>query len=145
MDAPGSDAAKPMRLLSALLLAPLVVLAVWVFAIALDHPWRTGTIAALTAYGALLLCLFAGASGGPALRTGTIGFRRLAAMLLPAWVGLAAILTPAPYCFALLAAGFAAQGAWDAFASPEWLSRTRSRDTVIVVAALILAFVATAS
>ena len=144
MDTPASDAAKGMRLLSALLLAPFVVLAVWIFAIALDHPWRTGTIAALTAYGALLLCLFGGISAGLALQPAA-GFRRLAAALLPVWTGLAAILTPAPYCFAVLAAGFAAQGAWDAFASPGWLSRTRSRDTVIAVASFILAFVATAN
>ena len=68
---------------------------------------------------------------------------------LPVAVGLASILTPAPYCFALLATGFAALGAWDSFAryrddAPEWFGAGRSRNTIIVVAALILAFVATA-
>lgn len=144
-----SAAGRAARLLSAVLLAPLIVLTLWIFAIAPDHPWHAGTTLALTGYGALLLCLFGGISAGDALRSAMTPWRPIIAGVLPVAVGLAAILTPAPYCFALLATGFAALGAWDSFAryrddAPEWFGAGRSRDTIVVVAALILAFVATA-
>ena len=55
---------------------------------------------------------------------------------------------PVPLAFVLLAVAFAAQGAWDsltltAAAAPDWFRRLRIQMTVLVVAALVVAFVAT--
>ena len=49
--------------------------------------------------------------------------------------------------FVLLAVAFAAQGAWDSLtltsdAAPDWFRRIRIQMTVLVVAALVVAFVA---
>ncbi len=68
--------------------------------------------------------------------------------IVPPLVGWIAIVVPAPLDFVLLAVAFAAQGAWDSLtltpdAVPAWFRRIRIRMTVLVVAALVVAFVAT--
>ena len=55
-------------------------------------------------------------------------------------------MVPAPLAFVLLAVAFAAQGAWDSLtltpdAAPAWFRRIRIRMTILVVAALVVAFV----
>jgi Protein of unknown function (DUF3429) len=141
--------ARTGRVLAMLGFLPVLALALWLYAIAPDHPWRQGTIALLTRYAALSLSFLAGIRWGMAL-TGRAPQRPrdLMVSVLPpliAWVALA--LQPR-LCFAFLAVAFAAQGAWDALdlapgSAPDWFRRARLLLTVPTVAALILAFAST--
>jgi hypothetical protein len=128
---------------------PLALLALWLFGIARDHPWRPGTIFLLTSYATLALSFLGGIRWGVAL-VGRQPERQRDLILgsVPPLVGWMALMTPPPLVFVFLAVAFAAQGAWDSLtlppgAAPEWFRRTRIQLTVLAVAALVLAFIAT--
>lgn len=100
----------------------------------------------LAAYGALLLTFFAGTRFGLAIAARRV--RDAAVCFLSVLVALAALLLPPPNVYVVLALGFAAQGAWDAFGVatgplPEWYGRLRITSTFVLVAAMCAAFVAT--
>ena len=143
-DAP--DDATAARLGRILVLAgfiPFAALALWLYGIAPDHPWRQGTITLLTGYGAVVLSFLGGIRWGLALRRHD-GEADLILGIVPPLVGWIAIVVPAPLNFVLLAVAFAAQGAWDSLTlTPGWFRRIRIRMTLLVVAALVVAFVAT--
>jgi hypothetical protein len=128
---------------------PFAVLALWLYGIAPDHPWRHATIVLLTGYAAVMLSFLGGIRWGIAtLAHDGARPRDLWLGILPLLVGWLAPLAGPPVVFVLLAAAFAAQGAWDALtlppgAAPDWFRRTRVRMTLLTVAALVLAFVAT--
>jgi Protein of unknown function (DUF3429) len=140
-----------MRLGRTLALAgfvPFAVLTFWLYGIAPDHPWRQGTIVVLTAYGAVILSFLGGIRWGIALTGHDRESRRdLMLGIVPPLLGWSAVLVPPPLTFVLLAVAFAAQGAWDSLtltpAVPAWFRRLRIQMTVLVVAALVVAFVAT--
>jgi hypothetical protein len=129
---------------------PILVLSLWLFGIADDHPWRSETLALLKTYGAIILSFLGGIRWGLGMVQGGTGSgRALAASCVPPLAGWAAIFVPEPFSFALFAAAFAAQGAWDVFAAnsgvaPRWFGGIRILLTVLVVAAMVLSFVATA-
>lgn len=145
----GASAARLVRTLVLAGFIPFAALAFWLYGIAPDHPWRHGTIVLLTTYGAVILSFLGGIRWGVALaaRAGS-GQRDLFLGVVPPLAGWAAILMPVPLAFVLLAVAFAAQGAWDSLtltapAAPDWFRRLRIQMTVLVVAALVVAFVAT--
>ena len=147
--APDARATRLGRTLALAGFVPFAALAFWLYGIAPDHPWRQGTIVLLTAYGAVILSFLGGMRWGIAL-TGRDGESRRDLMLgiVPPLVGWSAILVPPPLTFVLLAVAFAAQGAWDSLtltsvAVPDWFRRLRIQMTMLVVAALVVAFVAT--
>ncbi len=155
MSDPDEQPAPPprnFRVLSALVLAPFVVLALWLAGIADDHPWRGPTIDLLKAYAALMLCFVGGMRWGAAAQTAhdqAAAPGDLAAGVLALLVGLALWFVAAPHGFALFAVAFAAQGAWDAFAAhesstPAWFARARLVATVLTVGAMVVAFLASA-
>ncbi|MCO5082558.1 MAG: DUF3429 domain-containing protein [Rhizobiaceae bacterium] len=148
-DAEASDFQRRVRLLGYAGLVPFVVLSLWLYGIAEDHPWHTITIALLVAYSAIVLSFLGGIRWGIAMQTREGGARALAPSLVPALVGWLAPFVLQPYCFAILAVAYAAQGAWDSLSAgngalPEWYGRMRVRLTIVAVATLVLAFVATA-
>lgn len=130
-------------------LLPLAVLSLWLAAIKADHVWRPGTILLLTGYGAVVLSFLGGIRWGLVLER-RVDHAAVSMGVLPPLAGWAALLTPAPSCFVLLAIAFAAHGAWDSFAAgdegavPAWFGRLRIRLTMAAVAFLLLAFVVTA-
>lgn len=129
---------------------PFAVLAVWLYMIAPDHPWRIETIYLLKTYGALVLSSLGGIRFGLAVASDNPERRgTLTISVVPALVGWAALWMSEPNSFALLAAAFAAHGAWDSFAvhngdAPAWFGRMRTRLTILVVIAMALALLATA-
>jgi hypothetical protein len=148
-NAPGTRATRLGHTLILAGFIPFAALAFWLYGIASDHPWRQGTIVLMTAYGAVILSFLGGIRWGIAL-TGRGGEnqRDLVLGIVPPLVGWIAIMVPAPLSFVLLAVAFAAQGAWDSLtltsgAAPNWFRRARIQMTIPVVAALVVAFVAT--
>jgi hypothetical protein len=147
--ASGAGATRVGRTLALAGFVPFAVLAFWLYGIAPDHPWRQGTIVVLTAYGAVILSFLGGLRWGIALGDRDGESRRdLMLGVVPPLVGWSAMLMPPPLTFVLLAVAFAAQGAWDSVtltseAVPAWFRRLRIQMTVLVVAALVVAFVAT--
>jgi len=140
----------PARMLGIAGCIPFVVLSLWLFGIANDHPWRDETIALIAGYSAVMLSFLGGIRWGLALadRDAAGGRRELLLGVLPALVGWAALAIEVPYAFAILAVAFAAQGASDAFAihggaAPAWFGRLRSQLTLVAVATMIVAFIAT--
>lgn len=141
---------RTARLLGYAGLAPFLLMSIWLAAIARDHLWHDGTILLLKVYAAIVLSFLGGVRWGLAMArrrepNGRDLFIATAAPLA-GWIGSA---TPAPYTFALLAAAFAAHGAWDTIAAhrgkaPDWYARQRTLLTLIVVATLVLAFASTA-
>lgn len=129
---------------------PFLVLALWLYAIAVDHPWRADTIMLLKTYGAVILSFLGGIRFGLAVASGEGSDRRaLILSMVPALTAWAALWIAEPFAFALLAAAFAAHGAWDnlaayAGAAPAWFGRMRVWLTMLVVGAMVLAFLATA-
>ncbi|MEQ8297754.1 MAG: DUF3429 domain-containing protein [Nitratireductor sp.] len=157
MSDPDEQPAPPprsFRVLSALILAPFVVLALWLAGIADDHPWRGPTIDILKAYAALMLCFVGGMRWGIAAQAAPAHDRAaasgdLATGVLALFVGLALWFVAAPHGFALFAVAFAAQGAWDALAAHDnqdaaWFARARLIATVLTVGAMVIAFLASA-
>jgi hypothetical protein len=145
----GASAARLGRTLVLAGFIPFAALAFWLYGIAPDHPWRHGTIVLLTAYGAVILSFLGGIRWGIALTSrGGNGQRDFILGVVPPLAGWVAILVPVPLAFVLLAVAFAAQGAWDSLtltapAAPDWFRRLRIQMTILVVAALVVAFVAT--
>ena len=129
---------------------PFVALGVWLLAIANDHVWRVDTILLLKAYAAVILSFLGGIRWGTAMLSRSVTARRdMVASMVPPLVGWAALFVPAPHAFALLTVAFAAMGAWDNFAvhdniAPAWFGRMRALLTVLVVSAMVVAFIGTA-
>lgn len=129
--------------------APILVLVLWLAGIDAEHPARQPTQALLESYCAIILSFLGGIRWGLGMVfRGGGSPRDLVASCIPPLMGWAAVYAPVPFAFALFAAAFAAQGAWDAFAAhsgmaPGWYGRLRILLTVLVVAAMLLAFVAT--
>jgi hypothetical protein len=128
---------------------PLGALALWLYGIAPDHPWRHGTIVLLTGYAAVTLSFLGGIRWGMAM-SGRHEERQRDLILsaVPPLIGWMALAAQPPLVFVFLAVAFAAQGAWDSLtlapgAAPEWFRRSRVQLTLLAVAALIVAFVAT--
>ena len=129
---------------------PFATLAIWLAAIEADHPWRGMTILLLKGNGAIILSFLGGIRWG--LATGEDNEttpRLLGLSALPPLAGWAALMVPDMTGFALLAAAFAAHGAWDQFAvhggtAPDWFGRLRTRMTMLVTAAMVLAMIAVA-
>ena len=146
---PETPAVRAARALGYAGLAPFVVLSLWLYAIAPDHEWRDGTIVLLVVYGAVILSFLGGVRWGMALSDGVDQAPAdFAAAIVPALVGWLAVAMPPPYCFAVLAVAFAAHGAWDTLAvhqmkAPDWYGRMRMILTMVVVATMIVAFIAT--
>lgn len=137
------------RWLGYLGLVPFIALSLWLYGIADDHPWRAITISLLIGYSATTLSFLGGIRWGQALRGRDGDARRLAVSLVPALLAWASPLVLPPYCFAVLAVAFAAQGAWDSSSVgdggvPDWFGRQRIRLTIVVVLTMVLAFFATA-
>ena len=129
---------------------PILVLVLWLVGIDAADPAREPTLALLESYCAIILSFLGGIRWGLGMVFRNGGSPRdLIASCVPPLVGWAAVYAPVPYAFALFAVAFAAQGAWDNFAAhagmaPRWYGRLRILLTVLVVAAMMLAFVATA-
>ena len=141
--------ARTGRYLALLGFAPLAILALWLYGIAPDHPWRSTTIALLTGYAAVTLSFLGGIRWGIAL-LGNSEERQghIVLSIVPPLIGWVALIATPPLVFVFLAVAFAAQGAWDSLtlppgAAPEWFRKVRFQMTLLVVAALVLAFVAT--
>jgi hypothetical protein len=141
--------ARTGKMLAFAAFLPVAALAFWLYGIAPDHPWRQGTIALLTFYAALSLSFLGGIRWGLALPSRRPQRRRdLMLSALPPLLGWAALAVQPPLVFVLLAVAFAAHGAWDSLtlppgAAPDWFRRARFQLTMLTVAALVLAFVAT--
>lgn len=138
------------RLAGWLGLTPFIVLSLWLYGIAPDHPWRSGTILLLLVYSAVVLSFLGGVRWGVGLTAEQADKKpgELWLALPPAFVGWIAVIVPVPLSFAMLAVAFAALGAWDALAAhgnrlPEWYGRLRIVLTVGAVAMLLLAFAST--
>ena len=144
-----TEFARTGRYLALLGFAPFVVMALWLYGIAPDHPWRQSTVTLLTGYAAVVLSFLGGIRWGLAL-LGKSEERQghMILSIVPPLIGWMALATPAPLVFVFLAVAFAAQGAWDSLtlppgAAPAWFRHARFQLTILAVAALILAFVAT--
>jgi hypothetical protein len=135
--------------LSFLGIIPFAALALWLYGIAPDHPWRQATIVLLTGYAAVTLSFLGGVRWGMTVLARHAGRPRdLLLSIVPPLLGWAALLAGPPLVFVLLAVAFAAQGAWDSLtlppgSAPDWFRRTRIQLTMLAVAALIVAFIAT--
>lgn len=147
------DARRMARLARGLALAgfiPFAVLSLWLAGIAADHPWRAETNLLLKTYAALILSFLGGIRWGTAMLSRSVAAGRdMVASIVPSLVGWAALFVPAPHTYALLAVAFAAMGAWDNFAvhdkiAPAWFGRMRALLTVLVVSAMVVAFIGTA-
>ena len=129
---------------------PFAAMSVWLAGFAEDHPSYGFTLLLLTAYGAVILSFLGGARWGMEIHRGEeANGLVLVASMLPPLIAFGAFFVGTPYVYAMLAVAFAAQGAWDSFAAhagniPHWYGRMRIVLTVLVVLALILAFMATA-
>lgn len=141
--------ARTGRYLALLGFAPLAILALWLYGIPADHPWRQATVTLLTGYAAVTLSFLGGIRWGIAL-FGRSAERQghIVLSVVPPLIGWMALIAPPPLVFVFLAVAFAAQGAWDSLtlppgAAPDWFRRVRFQMTLLVVAALVLAFVAT--
>lgn len=129
----------PFGLGTALVWAGKAGLAVW--------PSQTGALAALAAYGAVILSFMGGCRWGFAALEPRPDWGRLGLSVLPALVGWAALLAGGRLSLGLLAAGFVALLAADlaltrAGGAPAWWPRLRWPLTLGAVASLSLAAVA---
>jgi len=127
----------------------MVLLSLWLFAIAPDHPWRVETITLISLYAVVALSFLGGVRWALALTSKDSRDRRdLVVGALPALVSPFILFVSVPASFGVLAAAFAAMGAWDSLSSysgvvPEWYGRLRTQLTAVIVVALMLAFAAT--
>ncbi|MFN3547324.1 MAG: DUF3429 domain-containing protein [Mesorhizobium sp.] len=141
---------RTARVLALFGYAPIIVLVLWLMGIDDAHPAKAQTLALLQSYCAIILSFLGGIRWGLGMVFRHGGSPRdLIASCVPPLVGWAALFAPVPYAFGLLAVAFAAQGAWDTFAvhggvAPRWYGRLRTLLTGLVVATMVLAFVATA-
>ncbi|MBX3578559.1 MAG: DUF3429 domain-containing protein [Rhizobiaceae bacterium] len=129
--------------------AGMVLLSLWLFSIPQDHPWRVATITLLSLYSVVILSFLGGVRWAFAFQ-GRDGRERRDLIIgaLPAVVAPCILFIAMPAAFAVLAAAFAAMGAWDSLASfsgsvPAWYGRLRMQLTGVIVLALMLAFIAT--
>lgn len=126
---------------------PFIALALAVAGLSEIHPLHGIAQDALKTYGAVILSFLGGIRWGLAMRGSVPSATRVtfAASVIPSLLGWFAIFLPAPYVYAVLALGFAGQGAWDSFAGQSgvfglWFAKLRMIITVIVVACMIVAF-----
>lgn len=148
-----TDAAKARRMAWGLSLAgaiPFVFLAMAIAVMAKTHPLMGLAQDMLKTYAAVILSFLGGIRWGHAMRSAEpeTGRRVFVYSVIPSLIGWFAILLPAPYVFAVFALAFAGQGAWDSFAGQNgvfglWFAKLRIVITLIVVAAMVLAFFAT--
>ncbi|MBO6717637.1 MAG: DUF3429 domain-containing protein [Rhizobiaceae bacterium] len=131
-------------------LLPAILLALWLFGIPDNHPWRPTTIALLAGYAAVVLSFLGGIRWGIALsEPDETASRAFAISVLPALGGWGALFVPPPYTFVLLAVAFAAHGAWDTLTAqrgkmPDWFARLRMQLTAGIVVTMLIAFAGTA-
>jgi hypothetical protein len=128
---------------------PLVVLAGAVALGGAGSVSREAALAALIGYGAVTLAFLGGVRWGLAMRVAVTRGQAmlLAATALPALIAWAATQVAPAAALAVLAAGFAGQGAWDVWAveagaGPVWYGRLRLRLTVVATLALVAALLA---
>lgn len=127
----------------------MALLSLWLFAISPDHPWRVETITLISLYAVVALAFLGGVRWALALSGREPRDRRdLIVGALPALAGPVILFVSVPASFGVLAAAFAAMGAWDSLSSysgavPVWYGRLRTQLTALIVLALMLAFVAT--
>jgi hypothetical protein len=127
----------------------LVVLAVWLWGMPDDHPWRPGTILLLSFYSIAILTFLSGVRWALAFGDGEgRSVRGLLLAVIPVAAAPPFLFIGTPEVFAVLAAAFAALGAWDTVSAhsgntPYWYGRMRMRLTLVIVASLVLAFIAT--
>lgn len=124
--------------------AALLPLAALLVPVAMAGTEEPDTAIVFIGYGALLLSFLAGIRWGQAMRTDAGRTAGLAAAALPALAGWLALLAPPIAAAGILAAAFAAQGAWDVWSAeasrlPVWYGRLRLRTTPITVALLVAA------
>lgn len=149
-DAPlQSPFVRTARILAIAASVAMLLLCLWLFGIAADHPWRDAMITLVTLYSATILAFLGGVRWAMAFADPRSADRRdIIVGILPALVAPAILFISMPAVFGLLAAAFAAMGAWDSLSSyagtvPEWYGRLRTQSTAVLVVALIIAFVAT--
>jgi hypothetical protein len=143
------DPLLPAAFLSCLVLLPLVGAAAIVIADGIAGVDRENGLFALRTYAVVLLSLLGGIRIGLAMRT-TFGRRNrltLAWSFAPIFVGWIACLAPPLPGLALVAVGFAAQGAADVWATekgqmPPWYGRLRLPFTLAAPASVIAAMLA---
>jgi hypothetical protein len=144
-----TGAARIGRLLAFAGFLPFAAMALWLVGIEPDHPWRHGTVVLLTGYAAVALSFLGGIRWGLSLlQRGGERQRDMILSIVPPAIGWLALIAPAPLVFVFLAVAFAAQGAWDSLtlapgSAPDWFRRARIQLTILAVATLVVAFVAT--
>lgn len=157
--APRREDAPGLRMAWALSLAGYIpFLAVALFLLVADRSsvWHGWMVDAARTYGAVILSFLGGTRWGAGLGRADAG-RQFAFAVVPSLVGWVSLFMADVYGVALLALAFAAQGAWDAFATspapdarrapvsrplPHWFGRLRATLTFMVVAALVVMFLA---
>lgn len=146
---PFSHSARAARAVAIAGTGGIVILSLWLFAIPQDHPWRVATITLMSLYSVVILSFLGGVRWAMALGSREERERRDVMIgSLPVLFGPAILFISMPAAFAVLAAAFAALGAWDSISSmsgtvPAWYGRLRTQLTAVIVVSLMLAFIAT--
>lgn len=129
---------------------PFGVLAALLWLLLPEHTYYPMALAALKTYSAIILSFLGGIRWGVALKySDEIEARKaFICSVLPSLLGWLSLGLPVPYAFAVLAMGFAGQGAWDAFSGDQgafglWFVKIRVVLTLLVCGSLIMAFFAT--
>ena len=121
-------------------------MAAWLLAVGHDHASWPDALLAIRVYAIAILSFLGGIRWGASLSQD--GARRdLLASVAPSLAGWATMFMPPVTALAVLAAAFAAQGAWDVLSAqngslPLWFGHMRRRMTFLVVAALLAALYA---
>lgn len=129
---------------------PFGALTIGLWVLVPDHVHYPLIIAALKTYGAVILSFLGGMRWGIALKytDEVLARKTFIYAVLPSLLAWVSLYLPVPYVFAVLALGFAGQGAWDAFAGDKgafglWFVKIRMVLTLLVSGSLIMAFFAT--
>ena len=159
-EVPGAATAWALSLAGAL---PFVAAALFAVVVGRESLWFDWTIDVARTYGAVILSFVGGIRWGAALRGRPRAFstadhragRTFAVSVVPSLAGWLALLMEPVFGIAFLAAAFAVQGVWDAFSGPSafgsdatedalplWFVRLRVTITFIVVASLVVTFLA---
>ncbi|MEL6966114.1 MAG: DUF3429 domain-containing protein [Pseudomonadota bacterium] len=129
---------------------PFLALTLFLVLVNASHPLHSLALDGLKTYGAVILSFLGGIRWGLALEaTDRQAASRIhIASVVPSLLGWFALFLPDATGLAVLAVGFAAQGAWDSFAGQagtfrNWFVQIRMVITTIVVVLLGLAFLVT--
>lgn len=129
---------------------PFGALTVGLWMLPPEHVHYPLIIGALKTYGAVILSFLGGMRWGVALKSSdeVLARKTFVFAVLPSLLAWFSLYLPVPYVFAVLALGFAGQGAWDAFSGDkgafgQWFVKLRIVLTLMVSGALIMAFFAT--